>query len=305
LGQGVGAFAADESHDLTQPDDGLLGLMGVQSQARQLQKDLHPGIAVGVNDDGFGWHGVSQHGNERGGNTVPREPGPGAVHVAGVDRIAGRQHDGLRQASQLTDGVAPLHVDDDQAAEVGPGGSPRLALPKVPQGMVAADHGVDVEHRVPAAEREAQGPVDVAAPFVEDVEVRREGAEEKALLALDQKGPQPQQPTTEACEAASQQQEFESRHSQQCADTAAAQPPARDLVQRCRDRIKPSGLQNVWCRDRDGVKTQRAADFRCEQGAAQGLPSWPDRARHDAQVEKTTRDVITKPRSRHEIRDPA
>ena len=96
--------------------------------------------------------------------------------------------------------------------------------------MVAADHGVDVKHRVPAAEHEGQGPVDVAAPFVEDVEVRREGAEEKALLALDQPGPQPHKPTAEACEAASQQQEFQSGHPKQFADTAAAQPPARDLV---------------------------------------------------------------------------
>ena len=89
MGQGFRAFAADESHDLTQPDDGLLGLVGMESQAGKLQKDLDPCVAVGVNDDGFGWHGVSQHGNEIGGETVPREPGPGAVYVAGMDRIAG------------------------------------------------------------------------------------------------------------------------------------------------------------------------------------------------------------------------
>ena len=209
------------------------------------------------------------------------------------------------QTSQLNDGVAPLHVDNDKAAKLGPGGSPRFALPKVPQGMVAADHGVDVKHRVPAAERKAQGPVDVAAPFVENVEVRPENAQEKLLLALDQKGPQPHQPSKEASEAASQQQEFQSGHTDQFANTAAAQPPPRDLVQRCRARIKAIGLQNVQCRERDGVNTDRATDLRREQGAAQGWPSWPDRARNDAHVEKTERDVNTKPWSRLEIRDPA
>ena len=81
----------------------------------------------------------------------------------------------------------------------------------------------------------------------------------------------------------------------QKSQAAAVEPNARFMTMRSTPQGGPHRSRQPTLAD----QASAADGDRSHIGAAQGCPSWPDRARNNAHVEKTKRDVITKPRSRH------